>query len=213
MTYKDININKWLQLQSVLSETDDLSIQAKLIAIVNDMTEEEVLNKKLSEYSKLVHSIDFLLEKPVVSKKAPKKIILNGRKYDVVTDMRNLTAGQYIDYNSLVQMNENDKYLPNILACFIVPEGENYGDYDVMAVADEIGEYLDVETAMGLLSFFQNWFRLFVLTILKSSEKTIKRMIQQEKDETKKKEMKETLLKLKEYRHFIKSGNTYTSLI
>lgn len=213
MTYKDININKWLQLQSVLSETDDLSIQAKLIAIVNDMTEEEVLNKKLSEYSKLVHSIDFLLEKPVVSKKEPKKINLNGRKYDVITDMRNLTAGQYIDYNSLAQMNENDKYLPNILACFIVPEGEDYGDYDVMAVADEIGEYLDVESAMGLLSFFQNWFRLFVLTILKSSERTIKRMIRKEKDETKKKEMKETLQQMKEYRHFIKSGNIYTSLI
>lgn len=210
-SYKDINIRKFQQIQEVLKEDDMLSVQAKLIAVVNDMTEEEVLGKKISEYGKLVKTIDFLTTKPCISKKAPKKIILNGRKYDVVTDIRNLTAGQYIDFNSLLQMNENDKYLPNILACFIVPEGENYGDYDIMAVADEIAEYLDVETAMGMMSFFQEWFRLLINSILKSSERVIRKGIRKEKDETKKKEMMVAMERLKEFRAFIKNGNMFTS--
>ncbi len=210
MTYKDINIKKYLELKKVLDDTDDLyRVQSQLIAIVNDMTEEEVLNLPLTEYTKKVHTIDFLTEVPKISNRTPKKLNLNGRKYEVITDVRKLSAGQYIDFQTLMQSENVDDYLPNLLACFIMPENENYGDYDVMAVADEIAEYLDIETAFSLMRFFQKWSLRLTTITLRYLEKRIKKGIRMTREATKKQEMKEALKMMKNLRDSLPNGDFY----
>lgn len=207
MTYKDINIKKYLELKKVLDDTDDLyRVQSQLIAIVNDMTEEEVLNLPLTEYTKKVHTIDFLTEVPKISNRTPKKINLNGRKYEVITDVRKLSAGQYIDFQTLMQSENVDDYLPNLLACFIMPENENYGDYDVMAVADEIAEYLDIETAFSLMRFFQSASSLLISNTLSYLVKRMKKLLRETKDAQTKEKIQEAITQMKELQGLFKNG-------
>lgn len=207
MTYKDINIKKYLELKKVLDDTDDLyRVQSQLIAIVNDMTEEEVLNLPLTEYTKKVHTIDFLTEVPKISNRTPKKLNLNGRKYEVITDVRKLSAGQYIDFQTLMQSENVDDYLPNLLACFIMPENENYGDYDVMAVADEISEYLDIETAFSLMRFFQSASSLLISNTLSYLVKRMKKLLRETKDAQTKEKIQEAITQMKELQGLFKNG-------
>ena len=207
MTYKDINIKKYLELKKVLDDTDDLlRVQSQLIAIVNDMTEEEVLNLPLTEYTKKVHTIDFLTEVPKISNRTPKKLNLNGRKYEVITDVRKLSAGQYIDFQTLMQSENVDDYLPNLLACFIMPEGENYGDYDVMAVADEIAEYLDIETAFSLMRFFQSASSLLISNTLSYLVRRMKKLLRETKDAQTKEKIQEAITQMKELQGLFKNG-------
>lgn len=207
MTYKDINIKKYLELKKVLDDTDDLyRVQSQLIAIVNDMTEEEVLNLPLTEYTKKVHTIDFLTEVPKISNRTPKKLNLNGRKYEVITDVRKLSAGQYIDFQTLMQSENVDDYLPNLLACFIMPENENYGDYDVMAVADEIAEYLDIETAFSLMRFFQSASSLLISNTLSYLVKRMKKLLRETKDAQTKEKIQEAITQMKELQGLFKNG-------
>ena len=207
MTYRDINIKKYIELKKVLDDTDDLlRVQSQLIAIVNDMTEEEVLNLPLSEYSKKVKTIDFLTEVPKINNRAPKKLNLNGRKYEVITDARKLTAGQYIDFQTLMQSENVDDYLPNLLACFIMPEGEDYGDYDVMAVADEIAEYLDIETALSLMRFFQLASTTLISNTLSYLVKRMKKLLRETKDAQTKEKIQEAIVQMKELQGLFKNG-------
>lgn len=207
MTYKDINIKKYLELKKVLDDTDDLyRVQSQLIAIVNDMTEEEVLNLPLTEYTKKVHTIDFLTEVPKISNRTPKKLNLNGRKYEVITDVRKLSAGQYIDFQTLMQSENVDDYLPNLLACFIMPENENYGDYDVMAVADEISEYLDIETAFSLMRFFQSASSLLISNTLSYLVRRMKKLLRETKDAQTKEKIQEAITQMKELQGLFKNG-------
>lgn len=207
MTYKDINIKKYLELKKVLDDTDDLyRVQSQLIAIVNDMTEEEVLNLPLTEYTKKVHTIDFLTEVPKISNRTPKKLNLNGRKYEVITDVRKLSAGQYIDFQTLMQSENVDDYLPNLLACFIMPEGENYGDYDVIAVCDEIAEYLDIETAFSLMRFFQSASSLLISNTLSYLVKRMKKLLRETKDAQMKEKIQEAITQMKELQGLFKNG-------
>ena len=207
MTYKDINIKKYLELKKVLDDTDDLlRVQSQLIAIVNDMTEEEVLNLPLSEYTKKVHTIDFLTEVPKISNRTPKKLNLNGRKYEVITDVRKLSAGQYIDFQTLMQSENVDDYLPNLLACFIMPENENYGDYDVMVVADEISEYLDIESAFSLMRFFQSASSLLISNTLSYLVRRMKKLLRETKDAQTKEKIQEAITQMKELQGLFKNG-------
>ena len=207
MTYKDINIKKYLELKKVLDDTDDLlRVQSQLIAIVNDMTEEEVLNLPLSEYTKKVHTIDFLTEVPKISNRTPKKLNLNGRKYEVITDIRKLSAGQYIDFQTLMQSENVDDYLPNLLACFIMPENENYGDYDVMVVADEISEYLDIESAFSLMRFFQSASSLLISNTLSYLVRRMKKLLRETKDAQTKEKIQEAITQMKELQGLFKNG-------
>ena len=122
-SYKELTVNKYLQIKELeFNEEDALAYQCRLLAILDDKTEDEILALPLSEYHKLVSGSAFLLEKPKINGKVPKKIIFGGVKYTVCTDIPKLNVAQYVDYQNMLSM-DNDKYIPNIIACFLVPEG------------------------------------------------------------------------------------------
>lgn len=212
MTYKDINLRKLIQLREVLSDSDydELHIQSSLIAILNDKSEDEVLSLKLSEYSKKVAELDFLLESPKITKRCPDKIILGEEKYNVIKDVRKLTAGQFIDYETLIADTDNqERNLPSIIACFVMPEGKEYGEYDVLEVADKVAKYMNAEMALEISSFFRQQSLLYTKATLRYLEGRLKKEIRREKNPETKQTLKEALTKMKEYRDLVKNGVGY----
>ena len=209
MTYKDITINKFNELKEIVNEGgDDLVMQSRLIAAVNDMSEDEVLALPLAKYSELVKTIDFLKEQPDVKPHAPKNIVIKGKKYNVITDPRKLSAGQYIDFQNLIQMDDPDKYLPNLIACFVEPEGKNYGEYDVMEVADIIGENMSIEEGLALTGFFLLLYHTSIRTTLHFLVRKIRKMERKEKDPEQKEKLRIAIQKIQEMEASLKGGLT-----
>lgn len=214
MTYKDITISKFNELRDIIEEqADDLTLQARLIACLNDMSEEEVLNLPLSDYQEKVKDIAFLTEKPDINPRCPKKITINGKKFTVITDPRRMTAGQYIDFQTFINMKDPDKYLHNILACFVEPEGKKYGEYDVIEVAELLADNISVEEGLGITNFFLLKSRIFINSILDYLEKRLKRMERKEKNQETKEKLKEAIMKMREFRDSFNVGDSYTRLI
>ena len=157
MTYYDLSIDKYLQIKDALENAeDDLNTQVTLLSIINECTEDELLDLPLPEYHKKVADLAFLSEPLKPRANCPKTITIDKEVYEAVRDVKKFTAGQYIDYNSLIKSDDFYQVLPNILACFFIPKGKDYGrDYDIMEVAKKIRYNVSIGLAMDVCFFFQ----------------------------------------------------------
>ena len=152
MTYNELPINKYLKLKEVATEGRGLvETQVAFISIVYDIAEEEVWDMPLDDYQRKVAGIQFLLIPPTIEGKVGKTITIGDTEYEVAVDGDKMIAGQYIDYQTYRQKND-DKYLVNMLACFLIPKGKKYCEgYFIDEVIKEIGEKMDIITALNLL--------------------------------------------------------------
>ena len=157
MTYYDLTIDKYLQIKEALENAeDDLNTQVTLLSIINECTEDELLDLPLPEYHKKVEDLAFLSEPINPRPNCPKTITIDKEVFESVRDVKKFTAGQYIDYNSLIKSEDFYQVLPNILACFFIPKGKDYGkDYDIMEVAKKIRYNVSIGLAMDVCFFFQ----------------------------------------------------------
>lgn len=157
MDYKDINLKKYLQVLATIKEHDgdELTLRTKVIAIIFDLTEDEVLDLPLEDFAKYNQEISFLYKKANKTAKIPDTIVLNNRKYRVCKDVNKLVASQYIDYQSYLAMEDSDAEAARVLSVFLIPEGEKYGHYDIEPVIEEIKEYMPAQMALDVCFFFE----------------------------------------------------------
>lgn len=208
--YKDLTIAKFQELHSVEWEgMEEIDMQVSMIAILNDMTEDEVLMLPLTEYSKLAAQTAFLQKPPMPSRRTPNKIKINGREYVLVKDISEMSTGQYIDYNQYLTSGDIDKFLPYILSCFLIPKGKKYGDYNIDDIVNEIKDNLSVEEALGISNFFMRRFRNSTKAMVLYLDWKMKRMQKKTKDETVRTKMKEARKALHSLQNLIKNGDGF----
>lgn len=205
--YKDLTLGKYLQLREIDPTCDEMDIQVQMLSILSDKDEEEILDLPLPEYRKLVGQTAFLVEQPVAGKTPPREITVNGRKYSVLRDAKEMTAGQYIDYqNYISDTSVAEKNLPFLLSCFVIPKGKKYGDYDLEEVVSDI-RCMPIETVLTLSSFFFRQSQNSINNMLIYLDWMTKRMEKREKDETKKAMMKEAREKVAMLQDLLKDGD------
>ena len=208
--YKELTINKYQDIRNILKEDGgELNIQARIVALLNDMTLDEVLNLSLTKYNELVQGSAFLMEKPKLDGRIPSKLIINGRECYITKNVNKLTTGQYIDYQSYIAADDQEKYLANVLACFIVPKGCNYGDgYDTDEIAQWLGENLSIQDAMNICFFFRKKYLASIKLTLTCLELSMKRLKRKEKDPQAKEKLTELTKMMTKYRTLLqKSGD------
>lgn len=205
-SYNKLSIGKFIEIQEVdFISMEEIDIQATLIAILNDMTEEEVLELPLNEYKDCARKLKFLAIKPEPKSKIPKSVKLSGKEYTVITDIRKMTAGQYIDYQNYLTHKDN-KYLPHILSCFIVPKGEKYGESDLAEIIEIIKNELPINIALSMSAFFlKKWENLTKGTLTFLVWK-MRWMLMKEKNQEVKKKMKMAIKELTTLRSSINNG-------
>lgn len=194
-SYDEMSINKYLELQDMLSEEwDELELQVHLIAILSDMSDDDVLSLSLEDYQDRVRKTSFLLDKPKTKRHIPNQIIINKKKYTICKKVPELSVAQYIDYQNWMSSNKNDRYVANILSCFVIPDGHKYGDgYDLEAVIREFGEYLSIQDAINVCFFFHRRYRTLINNMLIYLDWKLKRMARKAKDETTRTKMREAM--------------------
>lgn len=201
-SYKELTIDKYLEIREILNEKfGELELQVNVIACLNDMDIDAVYNLDLNKYNELVKASAFLMEKPKVDGKIPGRLIINNREFIITTNVNKLITAQYIDYQTLIVREDHEKYLPNILACFIVPKGCKYGEgYEIEEITEWIKYNLSIQDAMNICFFFRKKYLNSIRYTLTYLELRMKMMRLRARDQKVKEKMKELTVKITEYR-------------
>lgn len=211
-TYNELPLGKFLELQDIdYTSQDEIDIQMNIIAILNDMDVEEVADLPLTKYQELATATRFLTVKPQPLKSIPNKIKIDGKEFKVIKDVREMTAGQYIDYQTYLQQDKTDKQLPYILTCFLIPSGEKYGDTDVVELVELFKSHLSIMTALSLSGFFLKKWENLTRTTLTYLALKMKMEMWKEKNPQTKMKMKEAIQKITTLRNLIKDGVGFPS--
>lgn len=202
--YKKLSIRKYIELQEMeLEGREEIDVQVNILSILNDMTEDEICDLPLDEYKKLVVASSFLKTPPAPNDKIADTITINKTKYNVIKNIKKLTAGQYIDYQNYIK-NKDLKMLPYILSVFIIPDGKKYGENLENTIEDIYN--LSIIDALSLSAFFlRKWESLTKATLIYLIWR-MKWMMKKEKNPIVKEQMKIAIQKLTMLRNTIKDG-------
>lgn len=156
--YSNLPIGKYLELIEVLGDESREAIDRNTgcIAVLADMEEEDLLNLPITEYKELSDNLAFMSVAP--PKPNPNNIqkVYHCGKFDLVpnTDIKKMTASQYIDYQNFAKTGELSA-LPLVLSTLMIPQGKKYCEgYDPTEVQDAIRKHLCVIEVNNLDAFF-----------------------------------------------------------
>ena len=204
--YNHLSIGKYLEIHKIAKEEmTDIDKQVAMIAILSDMSEDEVLNLPILEYKDRAQKARFL-ETPIdVPKKVASSYNLNGWELIPITDIRKLTTAQYIDFQTFSK--EGEDRLVEVLSCFLVPKGKKYNeDYDIVEVHKAIREHLSIPHCLALSGFFLTKFVSLMRGMLIFSRVTTRLTM-------KGKQKKEMLTRIEKLMQELPNGNGLVALM
>ena len=158
--YRKLPVGKYMDIVKLCeTDMDDVDRRIRIVGILTGLTDDEVLNLPLTQFTEYSAAAKFLDDY------CPDNLIpAVSRSYAVgefillpVTDMRKITKAQYIDFQTFSKDKEHN--LVEMLSCFLVPRGCDYNDgYDILDVHKAIRDELSVAEVLALLAFFfKSW--------------------------------------------------------
>lgn len=176
-SYDKLTIGKYKEIMDIDKTMSDIDIMTELVSILSDKSIDEIESLPLSEFNDMVRRTSFLKDKPKPYKIMPRKVTINGKRYNVEKDAFSITAGQYIDYRSYVKtLDDIEDNLPKIMTVFLIPDGHKYGEgYNLMELADEFGRSVSVGLATSVSAFFLALSRSSIKASLRSLASTIRK--------------------------------------
>lgn len=160
----------------------------RILSVLSDTPDDEIrkLPAMALENAGMSQKLSFLMKAPVPDVPC-EKITLNRKYYKVCLYPAKWTAGQYLDYTSVLQMPENKK-IAKLVACFMVPEGMEYGNgYEFDNVVNEIYKYMPITTALGYADFFALQLKSFAKALKDFSARKKKRLTRRQANRMKRK--------------------------
>lgn len=187
MSYKDITIKMFLQIQDIIKD-DETPDSEKEILIANAIYGTDITELPIIEYKKKMIDLKFLNEKPKDEKLASNYTI-NGTKYKSSADLASIQANQFIDFQNYAKKED----MIGCISCFFIPEGHKYNDgYDMLKVKEDVGD-LPITTGNALAFFFKSQY---VTLLVLSQRASLKKMKEVGMNKKKLKEMQEALATL-----------------
>lgn len=206
--WDDISVELFDKIKEVLNKkgVEDIDKNISIVSILSEKDEDEISNLPITEFSKLVEQTAFLNEMPKVEIRD--KYIINGKKYNVFMNLKKMTTAQYIDFQTLQKnYNKNLKYL---LAVFLIPDGKEYGDYDIDEVADELYRHLSIADAESIMFFFVMSYRALMQGMLTYSISQMKKEMRKTKNKILKFKIGRAIIHLIQMKNLVKNGDGYT---
>ena len=90
--WQQITINDYMELQDIIIREEAVDVEVGIVALLCGVDEDEIGDLSIIEYQRLRREAQFIASFPEVHNKAPKNITIGDAKYEVVTNMRKLTA-------------------------------------------------------------------------------------------------------------------------
>lgn len=205
--YKDwesISVKKYYDILEILNDKvgDDIDKNIRLITLLSEEDEDDILNLPIDQFEKLSKDLEFLKQMPNVEIRNEYEI--NGKKYNVFTNLKKMTAGQYIDFQTY--QKDYQKNMKYILSIFLIPQGKEYGDYDIDEVAEEIYNNLSILHAHSITLFFSLQFRSLTKAIVIYLIKQMKKQMKKAKTKIMKIRIGRMIIQLRNYSQKIGVG-------
>lgn len=124
-----------------------------------------------------------------------KRYNIGGKEFEVELDPNKMTVSQYLDFQTFIK--DPNKYISNLLACFLIPKGEKYGDSDPLENAKFLEENCSYAICQDINFFFLKLLETYIHNTRESLEKSLKKILRKEKNPTVKKQMIKQIIKLK----------------
>ena len=164
MTWWDVTLGKFQDLKGL--DLKELDGQIEAARILLGM---EVDDLPWGEFCKELNRLKFLEEE------VPKSIIresyvLNGRRYVTKANLQEFTVARYMDF---VNQGRTGKW-ERILSVVLVPEGKEYGEYDMDRVYTDILS-MSIVDAYAVFNFFRVQFIVCIKTMKDFSVRALKR--------------------------------------
>jgi hypothetical protein len=101
--WNNITIEEYQHIYGIIIDESltDLDKEVKLIALVHQLTEEEVDNLTFENFKKMKESLEFL-HNGKIEGKLKNRIKVNGNEYQLSLDAFKITYGQYVDLTSFM---------------------------------------------------------------------------------------------------------------
>jgi hypothetical protein len=185
-TYEEMTLGKYLDLLAVVNEEglDELTRQVKIIAILSDRSEDELLHIPIGEYTALSSKLGFLMDAPKECPSVKDEYEVGGMVLVPVKDYRKLETGQYIDFKAYAP--QVDEYFPQFLSVLLVPKGHRYNEgYDMDEVQKAVKE-MTLPDALAVVSFFLLSWKGLTEDFLNYSEQAAKALPKEDRKKVKK---------------------------
>ena len=160
----DITVEQYQKIKGL--DLQDVSDQITAAEILLGINADDM---KWSDFCVKLKELSFLNEE------MPHTIVresykLNGRKYNCLYNLQELSVSRYMDFINLSKGGD----IVKILGVFLIPDGKEYGNYNLDQVYDDIRSMSIVE-AYGILFFFKLQFKVCIETMKDYSVKMLRK--------------------------------------
>lgn len=179
-SYKELPLGLYLDILALPKDGDELGYQVRVVAILNGMTEDEVLDLPLEKYAALAAAADFLTA-PVLSddgrhvhdgKRLPETYTLGGEVLALTKSTKEMVVAQYVDFQTF---GKDLTAIPALLSCLLIPKGKTYNEgYDPADVQRLVRDFLPTSDAYAIAAFFLRTFAVSIRGTLTSSLRRLK---------------------------------------
>lgn len=198
-SWDKITGNQYWSICDILNDPDDndMDKSAKLCCVIEGMDIEDFYNLPISDATEKINRLNFLNGFSLIKHYTPKNLVIDGQKYNVMSDMSKLNVSQFIDYENFIQQPFRDNY-DKILSIFIIPENYRYNDgYDISKVQEMIRKKMSFREVQSLANFILVKFLKYFLNSLRFLTSRIRKMTGEEKARMEK-QMEELRKKMEE---------------
>lgn len=189
-----MNLAHYRKLLDVIRKEweNELDMNLAMVSVLSDISLEEIQNMELNKLQELINNLKFV-ESTYKPKTPETKYIIGDREYKVFFNVNKMTASQYIDFQNFYK--KYDDYMPNLAACFLLPEGKKYGeDYDPLDEAEFLNTHLTIDIFSDIMFFFVNLLQVSTLSTLHSSEREMKKRLRKTKDKLERRKLLKSLI-------------------
>ena len=191
--YKSLPLGKYLDICQVCKDEslEEIDRQVKILSILSDMPEEEILHLPIPKYKEMVVASRFLEDVDKSRHKAARLYIVGDWQLVPTLDYRKMETAQYVDFQTFAPMVET--HMAELLSCLLVPVGCRYNEgYDILEVQQALKDNLSVTDALSLSAFFLTRYR----GLIKDSLNYCRQEIRAIKNESKRMQMEERIKSL-----------------
>ena len=171
---------------------NELDMNLAMVSVLSDIPIEDITNMEVNKLQEFINNLKFI-ETPYKPKTPETTYNIGNKEYKVFFNVNKMTASQYIDFQNFYK--QYDDFMPNLAACFLLPNGKKYGeDYDPIDEAEFLNTHLTIDIFSDIMFFFVNLLQVSTLSTLHSSEREMKKRLRKTKDKLERRKLLESLI-------------------
>lgn len=192
--WNEMDLSHYKRLFEIIRKDweNELDMNLAMVSVLSDTPMEDITNMEVNKLQEFINNLKFI-ETPYKPKTPETTYNIGNKEYKVFFNVNKMTASQYIDFQNFYK--QYDDFMPNLAACFLLPNGKKYGeDYDPIDEAEFLNTHLTIDIFSDIMFFFVNLLQVSTLSTLHSSEREMKKRLRKTRDKLERRKLLKSLI-------------------